>query len=154
MCSVHTWYLRTIRANKREPLVDLWGGTTWTRDLKCREVKTGFCQMKKMQTGSSEIIIGYKSGKTTVIPVWDRMDEGGYGLKSLSCPCQGPNWLVVRNLPTIFKKHLEHFKTIKDQIQNGQNAQKGNVYAIFLSGRKSPVKKLGAILWLSSTNMH
>jgi hypothetical protein len=25
-------------------LVFSWGGTTWTGDFKCREVKTGFCQ--------------------------------------------------------------------------------------------------------------
>ncbi len=29
-----------------------WGGTTWTGDFKCREVKTGFCRNRSMQTGS------------------------------------------------------------------------------------------------------
>jgi hypothetical protein len=28
----------------------------------------------EMQTGSSETLIGWKSGKTTYVPVWDRME--------------------------------------------------------------------------------
>jgi hypothetical protein len=27
-----------------------------------------------MQTGSSETLIGWKSGKTTYVPLWDRME--------------------------------------------------------------------------------
>ncbi len=38
-----------------------------------REVKTRFCREISMQTGSSEILIGWKSGKTTYVPLWDRM---------------------------------------------------------------------------------
>jgi hypothetical protein len=34
-------------------------------DLKCRDVKTGFCRKRYMQTGSSETLIGWKSEKTT-----------------------------------------------------------------------------------------
>ncbi len=50
------------------------GGTTWTRDFKCREVKTGFCRKKSIQTGSSETLIGWKSGQTTYFPLWDKME--------------------------------------------------------------------------------
>ncbi len=50
------------------------GGTTWTGDFKCREVKTGFCRNRSMQTGSSGTLIGWKSGQTTFVPLWDRME--------------------------------------------------------------------------------
>jgi hypothetical protein len=30
-----------------------------------------------MQTGSSGTLIGWKSGKTTFVPLWDRMDSVG-----------------------------------------------------------------------------
>ncbi len=50
------------------------GGTTWTGYLKCKEVKTGFCLKRQMQTGPSEVLIGWKSGKTTYVPLWDRME--------------------------------------------------------------------------------
>jgi hypothetical protein len=49
-------------------------GATRTGDLKCREVKTGFGRKRPMQTGSSETLIGWKSGKTTWVPLWDRME--------------------------------------------------------------------------------
>ncbi len=51
-----------------------WGGTTWTEDFKCREVKTGFCRKRWVQTGSSGTLIGWKSGQTTNVPLWDRME--------------------------------------------------------------------------------
>ncbi len=47
---------------------------TWTVDFKCREVKTGFCRKRWTQTGSSGTLIGWKSGQTTFIPLWDRME--------------------------------------------------------------------------------
>ncbi len=47
---------------------------TWTGDFKCREVKTGFCRKRWTQTGSSATLIGWKSGQTTFIPPWDRME--------------------------------------------------------------------------------
>jgi hypothetical protein len=47
---------------------------TWTGDLKCREVKTGFYRNRSMQTGSSETLIGWKSGQTTFVPLWDWME--------------------------------------------------------------------------------
>ncbi len=28
----------------------------------------------KLQTGSSETLIGWKSGQTTLVPLWDRME--------------------------------------------------------------------------------
>ncbi len=47
---------------------------TWTGDFKCREVKTGFCLNRSMQTGSSGTLIGWKSGQTTFVPLWDWME--------------------------------------------------------------------------------
>ncbi len=47
---------------------------TWTGDFKCREVKTGFYRNRSMQTGSSGTLIGWKSGQTTFVPLWDRME--------------------------------------------------------------------------------
>jgi hypothetical protein len=51
-----------------------WGCTTWTGYFKCREVKTGFYRNRSMQTGSSGTLIGWKSGQTTFVPLWDRME--------------------------------------------------------------------------------
>jgi hypothetical protein len=45
------------------------GCTTRTGDLKCREVKTGFCRNRSMQTGSAGTLIGWKSGQTTFVPL-------------------------------------------------------------------------------------
>jgi hypothetical protein len=42
--------------------------------FKCREVKPGFCRKISMQTGSSETLIGWKSGHTTFVPLWDQME--------------------------------------------------------------------------------
>ncbi len=61
------------RLNRRHPTV-LRGGTTWTGDFKCREVKTGLCRKRWMQTGSSGTLIGWKSGQTTYFPLWGRLD--------------------------------------------------------------------------------
>ncbi len=47
---------------------------TWTGDFKCRVVKTGFCRNRAMQTGSSGTLIGWKSGQTTFVPLWDWME--------------------------------------------------------------------------------
>jgi hypothetical protein len=49
-------------------------------DLKRREVKTGFCR-KRMQTGSSETLTGWKSGKTTMSLYGTEWRELGYGLR-------------------------------------------------------------------------
>jgi hypothetical protein len=43
-------------------------------DLKSREVKTGFCRKREMQTGFSETLIGWKSGKTIYVPQWNQME--------------------------------------------------------------------------------
>ncbi len=47
---------------------------TWTGDFKCREVKTGFYRNRSMQIGSSGTLIGWKSGQTTFVPLWDWME--------------------------------------------------------------------------------
>ncbi len=46
----------------------------WTGDFKCREVKTGFYRNRSMQTGSSGTLIGWKSGQTTFVPLWNWME--------------------------------------------------------------------------------
>jgi hypothetical protein len=43
-------------------------------DFKCREVKTGFCRNRSVQTSSSGTLIGWKTFQTTYIPLWDRME--------------------------------------------------------------------------------
>ncbi len=52
------------------------GGTTWTGYFKWREVKTGFCRNRSRQTGSSGTLIGWESGQTNFVPLWDRMERG------------------------------------------------------------------------------
>jgi hypothetical protein len=59
------------------------GGTTWTGDFKCKEVKTGFCKNRSMQTGSSGTLIGWKSGQTTFVPLWNRTE--GAWLRTQLC---------------------------------------------------------------------
>ncbi len=61
---------------------------TWTGDFKCREVKTGFCRKRWTQTGSSGTLIGWKSGQTTFIPLWDRM-EGAWLWSQEEDSCRG-----------------------------------------------------------------
>jgi hypothetical protein len=36
--------------------------------------KTGFCRNRSMQTGSSGTLIGWISGQTTFVPLWDRRE--------------------------------------------------------------------------------
>jgi hypothetical protein len=61
-------------------------------DLNCREVrvKTGFCRKRPMQTGSSETLIGWKSGKPLMALYGIKWRERGYGLR---------NMLGIRILP-------------------------------------------------------
>ncbi len=54
---------------------------TWTGDFKCREVKTGFCRNRSMQTGSSGTLIGWKSGGKPLLFLYGtEWRERGYGL--------------------------------------------------------------------------
>ncbi len=58
-----------------------------------------------MQTGSSETLIGWKSGKTTFVPLWDRIEGAwvwtqeycGFNEKVAKLPFQGT---VVKGYPT------------------------------------------------------
>jgi hypothetical protein len=40
-------------------------------------VQTGFCRKRLMQTGSSETLVGWKSGQTIYVPIWDRVRMEG-----------------------------------------------------------------------------
>ncbi len=62
-----------LSENERFGLVFVKTGSinSGTGDFKCREVKTGFYRNRSMQTGSSETLIGWKSGQTTFVPLWD-----------------------------------------------------------------------------------
>ncbi len=71
MCIVHAasiHYLLCFWCNHK---LRRW---TWMGDFKCREVKTGFYRNRSMQTGSSGTLIGWKSGQTTFVPLWDWME--------------------------------------------------------------------------------
>ncbi len=74
---------------------------TWTGDFKCREVKTGFYRNRSMQTGSSGTLIGWKSGQTTFVPLWDWMEGAWlrtlYGVLYDFCTvfCTVRNWYTV-----------------------------------------------------------
>jgi hypothetical protein len=51
------------------------GGIRLEREISnAGEVKTRFCREISMQTGSSETLIGWKSGKSTYVPLQDRME--------------------------------------------------------------------------------
>ncbi len=67
-------------------------------DLKCREVKTGFAQRDECKPLISNFLltlIGWKSGKTTYVPLWDRMEGGWLWTLELGknhlCPSMWPN---------------------------------------------------------------
>jgi hypothetical protein len=47
-----------------------------------------------MQTGSSETLIGWKSGKTTYVPLWDRM-EGAWLWTLMQ---SGQNWILPKEI--------------------------------------------------------
>ncbi len=64
----------SILSNRSLDQTNIQRRWTWTGDFKCREVKTGFCRKRLTQTGSSGTLIGWKSGQTTFIPLWDRME--------------------------------------------------------------------------------
>ncbi len=74
--SISRWQRSPNYSNGKKtdcPELGARAGTTWTGDSKCREVKTGFGRKRPMQTGSSETLIGWKSGKTTCVPLRDRI---------------------------------------------------------------------------------
>ncbi len=68
------WVNRACRTKEFSPVRFILRRWTWTGDFKCREVKTGFCRNRSMQTGSSGTLIGWKSGQTTFVPLWDWME--------------------------------------------------------------------------------
>ncbi len=67
------------------------GDTTWTIDLNCREVKTGFSRKRSMQTGSSDTLIDWKSGKTTWPFYGTEWKECGYELRRTLNFCSAAN---------------------------------------------------------------
>ncbi len=74
-CHKPTKYIETFCCDRLNKFpVNSWGCTTWTGYFKCREVKTEFYRNRSMQTGSSGTLIGWKSGQTTFVPLWDRME--------------------------------------------------------------------------------
>ncbi len=68
---------------------------TWTGDFKCREVKTGFYRNRSMQTGSSGTLIGWISGQTSFVPLWDWME--GAWLRTLFCELMSLKMMGVRS---------------------------------------------------------
>ncbi len=85
-----------------------WGGTTWTGDFKCREVKTGFFRKRWMQTGSSGTLIGCKSGQNTFFPPWDRME--GAWLWTLYSIVQWEGIETGKNQPMTFSYARRNFR--------------------------------------------
>ncbi len=89
------------------------GDPGWTGDFKCREVKTGFCRNRSMQTGSSVTLIGRKSGQ--FVPLWDRMegawlwtmDSGGK-----SCIC------VAKTIEEGLDRETERLYQLDDHVQD------------------------------------
>ncbi len=88
---------------------------TWTGDFKCREVKTGFYRNRSMQTGSSGTLIGWKSGQTTFVPLWDWME--GAWLWTLSSAVEGE---LCRKEPfeQLINSYSEHLHMRPWQLHN------------------------------------
>ncbi len=55
---------------------------TWTGDFKCREVKTGFCRNRSMQTGSSGLSLAGNMVKPLLSLYGTEWRERGYGHRS------------------------------------------------------------------------
>ncbi len=73
---------------------------TWTGDFKCREVKTGFYRNRSMQTGSSGTLIGWKSGQTTFVPLWDWMEGARLRTQGATKRCR-LSWLADKKRPRV-----------------------------------------------------
>jgi hypothetical protein len=99
--------------------------------IKGREVKTGFCRKTRMQTGSSETLIGWKSGNTTYVPLWDRWRERGYGLRALFA-----GW--ISHQPS---SHLT--EELKLYLLCGQSSATGSASTILQQWRTSCNPKAG-----------
>ncbi len=85
--TVNVWWMRSSRVVIERLTANAIVATvlrrrTWTGDFKCREVKTGFYRNRSMKTGSSGTLIGWKSGQTTFVPLWDWME--GAWLRTLA----------------------------------------------------------------------
>ena len=81
------------------------GGTAWTGDIKCREVKTWFCWKREMQTGSFETPIGWKSRrKNTYVLLWDWMEGAWlwthrrYDMDGRSQMQGGKKWILPKEI--------------------------------------------------------
>jgi hypothetical protein len=84
------------------------GDTTWTGYFKCRKVKTGFCRNRSMQSTSSGTLIRWKSGQTTFVPLWDRME--GAWLRTLET-------IVWNPLPPDFPCYTPPSPSTKKPVQ-------------------------------------
>jgi hypothetical protein len=83
MHKMHNYALIDSRCSSVILVLRRW---TWTGDFKCREVKTGFGRNRSMQTGSSGTLIGWKSGQTTFVPLWDGMEGAWLRTQKLRFP--------------------------------------------------------------------
>jgi len=114
---------------------------TWTGDFKCRKVKTGFCQNRSMQTGSSGTLIGWKSGQTTFVPLWDWMEGAwlrtqntrGHRTVKLWIPRETASWTLntkehrkLDNMNTKWntKSNSEYQGTQQFETKNKKNSNK------------------------------
>ncbi len=114
------------------------GCTTRTGYFKCREVKTGFYRNKSMQTGSSGTLIGWKSGQTTFVPLWDRM-EGAW----LRTQVQMKNWAVSIWIVTT---SLAKWKTTEHSDKKQNLRGKLNLrFSAFALSKESRI-----LLWLAT----
>jgi hypothetical protein len=56
--------------------------------------KLDFAENRSMQTGSSGTLIGWKSGQTTYVPLWDRMEGAWLWAQG---ECKASRWAVGLN---------------------------------------------------------
>jgi hypothetical protein len=79
-----------------------------------------------MQTGSSETFIGWKSGKTTYVPLWDRM-EGAWLWTQLRRGCVVS--IPGRICPPVLKSYcgfqLPSFPTDYDTLPSNRHYEYG-----------------------------
>jgi hypothetical protein len=90
-----------------------------------QEVKTGFYRNKSMQTGSSGTLIGWKSGQTTFVPLWDRME--GAWLRTL-----GSSFIYLAVCALIKKK--KQIFLIYEKILKGSVAKSYMTYGLLIYG--------------------
>jgi hypothetical protein len=132
-----TWlYMEYLRRKCTQLVQCFLRRWTWTGDFKCREIKTGFYRNRSMQTGSSGTLIGWKSGQTTFVPLWDWME--GAWLRTLNVLFRGKCARMGNTLKPPSPTKLPRLGHFPPASQAGRLAGPCSMYMAFLWAASTP----------------